>query len=390
MMNAMDKRTPEERLRDAGGTTSKPNSVADFLSADAWLARDTPEPDRLVGDLVTTTSRTFLVGRTGLGKTLLGIGLACGIASSAGFLHWQCHRPARVLYIDGEMPTELIKPRLADAMRRVGRKIAPGNLIVFARDIEDEVANRFPRIGPMQPLNTEEGRRWLLSLIDAITEAVGKPDVIIFDNVMSLVSGDQREEISWSGALDLVQDLTKRRIGQIWLDHTGHNSDRQYGSSTKAWRFDSVGVMTPLPDDQRDDREVAFTLSFDHPGKARRRTPDNWRDFETRTIRLADDQWTSEATSKTTRAAPKLSETARAFYDALRDALATTDTPGSTTRTKWYAEAVRTGLAEAVFSSDDYKVRRDKQSKFRTYMARLKAAGMIGIDGETVRDLLAG
>jgi hypothetical protein len=38
--------------------------------------------------------------------------------------------------------------------------------------------------------------------------------------------------------------------------------------------------MTPLPDDQRGRHEVAFTLSFEYPGKARRRTPDNWVDFD--------------------------------------------------------------------------------------------------------------
>src|SRR4029077_12619441 len=80
----------------------------------------------------------------------------------------------------------------------------------------------------------------------------------------------------WNETLPLVGNLTARRIGQVWLDHTGHNTERQYGSSTKAWRFDAVGVMTPLPDDQRGRHEVAFTLSFEYPGKARRRTPDNW------------------------------------------------------------------------------------------------------------------
>ena len=39
---------------------------------------------------------------------------------------------------------------------------------------------------------------------------------------------------------------------------------------------------------------TAFTLSFDYPGKARRRTPDNWQEFQARTIRLVDDQWVAE------------------------------------------------------------------------------------------------
>jgi putative DNA primase/helicase len=77
--------------------------LRDYLAIEAWASRQIKEPDRLLGDLLTTTTRIFLVGRTGLGKTMLGFAIACGIASGEGFLHWRSVRPARVLYVDGEM-----------------------------------------------------------------------------------------------------------------------------------------------------------------------------------------------------------------------------------------------------------------------------------------------
>jgi hypothetical protein len=341
-----------------------------------------PAPDRLLGDLLTTTSRMFLVGRTGLGKTLVGFSIACGIASGKGFLHWRSGRPARVLYIDGEMPGELIKSRSIDALRRSGVPPPPGNLLIYSRDTEDDFAKQFPTLGMMPPLNTEAGHNFVLALVDA----VGGVDVVVFDNVMSLVAGDHREEIPWNETLPLVGKLTARRIGQIWLDHTGHNTERQYGSSTKAWRFDAVGVMTPLPDDQRGRYEVAFTLSFEYPGKARRRTPDNWRDFETCIIRLKDDRWTSESVEPPAYSR-KLSPTGEQFYRAFLDALATSDTPGRTTRAIWFAEAARTGLADPLAPEDDYKAKDAKQSKFRKYLLEIKTASLIGVDGDVVTDL---
>jgi hypothetical protein len=85
-------------------------------------------------------------------------------------------------------------------------------------------------------------------------------------------------------------------VCQIWIDHTGHNAERQYGTSTKAWQFDTVGIMTPMRVEDRLPDEVAFTLCFDQPGKARRRSPENWDDFSPSIIRLRGDRWTSELT----------------------------------------------------------------------------------------------
>ena len=364
------------------GDPEPDSGLREHLAIEAWTERPIPPADRLLGDLVTTTTRTFLVGRTGLGKTLLALGMAVGMASGTGFLHWPSHRPARVLVIDGEMPCELIRARMIGALRRAAVPPAPGNLLLYARDAEEDFAARFPSLGAMPPLNTEAGHNWTLALIDAL----GGVDVVIFDNVMSLLQGVQKEEEAWAGALPLVQALTGRRIGQVWLDHTGHNQDRQYGSSTKAWRFDSVGVMAPLPDDQRARDETAFTLSFDHPGKARRRTPDNAADFEPVTIRVADDRWTAEPVNRRA-GTGRVSPAGRAWHKALLDALAITTTPGTTTRTAWFAEGARTGLAEPIETGDPYQRRDAKTRAFRKYLGELRAAGLVGVDGETVRSL---
>ena len=372
-----------EQPTGAGGKPDAPlPGLSEFLSVYAWAERDIPEPDRLLGDLLTTTSRMFLVGRTGLGKTLVGVAMACGMAAGTGFLHWRSSRAARVLYVDGEMPGELIKARCIDVLRRADKKPPPGNLLIFSRDMEDEFARRFPSLGRMEPLNTEAGQNYIRGLIDRL----GGVDVVVFDNVMSLLTGDMKDEVPWSETVPLVASLTTRRIGQVWLDHTGHNTDRQYGSAAKAWRFDAVGLMTALPDDRRNPRETAFQLSFEPPGKARRRTSDNWRDFETRVLRLRDDRWTSEPAEPTRRAA-RLSPMAEQFYRAFLDALATSRVPGQTTRDAWYAECVRTGIADAVAPDDHYRVRSAKQAKLRKYMVEIKLAGLIGVDGETVHDL---
>lgn len=352
---------------------------ADMLDVHAWAKLDIPPEAQLLGGLITPSARVFLVGRTGLGKTLFAHAMAAGMATGQGFLHWRSDRPSRWLIIDGEMPSALIKARAADALRRAGN-IPPRHLTVYSLDRAEEFAQLMPGLGMLEPINTEPGQKFVLELARLV-----EPEGIMFDNVMSLISGDQKDEVPWSQTLPLVAELTRRGIAQVYLDHTGHNTDRQYGSSTKGWRMDAIGLMTPLPAGDYCARgEVAFNLSFEHPGKARRRVADNWSDFETTTIRLTEDRWTSEAANtKTT----KLSPNAKLWYAALLDALCRSETPARTTRAEWYAEAVRTNLTEAIGKNDSPARRDNKLARQRKYSIELRNAGLIGIDGETVIDL---
>jgi len=373
----------------AGGSID--TDLRSTLSIEAWAVRDIPEPDRILGDFLTTTVRAFLVGRTGLGKTLLGIAIAAAAASGSDFLTWKAYRPVNVLYIDGEMPAELIKPRAIDAMRRLGDvKIPPGNLMIFGRDIEDEARRVCPDLPPFAPLNTDGGRAFLMSLIDA----VGGVDLVVFDNVMSLLEGDQKDELAWSAVLDLVTYLTTQRIGQLWLDHTGHNNDRQYGSSTKAWRFDAVGVMAPLKDEDQGDEDVpggatGFSLSFDHPGKARRRTPDNWQQFQAQIVRLVDDRWVWEPAGDVKKQGKGggLKPAQQAVYEALLDAVVVSGTPGQTTRAVWLAECQRKGLVEAFEIDDDGAERKRKTAGFRGRMSELATLKYIGVNHDIINIL---
>src|SRR5208282_3646421 len=96
--------------------------------------------------------------------------MASSIAAGRGFLHWTAPRPARVLFVDGEMSRRLMKVRLADAARRLGQ--IPDTLSVVCRD----------DVGDMPPLNTTGGQAY----IDNIIERLGGVDLVIFDNVQSL------------------------------------------------------------------------------------------------------------------------------------------------------------------------------------------------------------
>lgn len=250
-----------------------------------------PPETRFLGEVVTNASRIFLVGSTGLGKSQLAHAIGAGLASGNGFLDWQTDKPegARVLVVDGEMSTRTIKKRMTAAMRREGSSLAAGKMILFAMDRAEEFAARFPELGAVSALNRPQGAAFLLRLIRLVN-----PDVVVFDNVMSLTEGDQKDEITWKQAEPLIKTVTGLGIAQIWLDHTGHDKSRQYGANAKAWIMDAVGIMTTATGNGNG--QIAFRLSFDptRNGKARHRDEDNAADFADRIIRLANDEWICE------------------------------------------------------------------------------------------------
>ena len=123
-----------------------------------------------------------MAGDIGLGKSMLAIAWGMHCALGRDFLHWQGRRPAKILYIDGEMSRRLLKKRLADEVARIGTR--PKTF--FALSSED--------IPDMQPLNTEAGQ----TIIEAIIrEHCGGVDFIAFDNIMALISGEHKEEEGW-------------------------------------------------------------------------------------------------------------------------------------------------------------------------------------------------
>jgi hypothetical protein len=327
------------------------------LTLDEWRSRDLPEPDLLMGHWLTTTTRALLTAATGLGKTNYGLALGMRCAACKDFLHWRAHRPARVLYIDGEMSRRLLRQRVLDEERRVG--ITPEAF--FALSHEDVVGFR--------PLNTIEGQAWMNALI----EKVGGVDLVIVDNIMSLTVGDMKDPEPWQQTIPWALSLTKRAIGQVWIHHTGHDESRSYGDKTREWQMDTVAHLDAV---KRDDTDVSFSMAFK---KARERMPATRFDFQDVKIALVNDQWEHELTQ--TRRPDKIAGQTASALDALRNVVGSDDAttlPGNrraVDREHWIAELTRLGLI------DPEGKKESARSLFNRWRRELVAAHRIACEG---------
>jgi hypothetical protein len=232
----------------------------------SWLTRKLPLRDYLLGSVLSSTSRWLIFGNTGVGKTLLAMSMAGAIASAGSFLGWEGKRRARVIYLDGEMPAETFKERMELVAAECGPTIA-----LFGYNREDLESHG----EIMPPLNTPEGQAWLWREIDAVN-----PDAIFFDSIMCLLGGPMTDEQGWEPIKLLMRKITARRIAQVWLHHTGHDANKQFGTKTREWELDTVVALK--------EEAKGVLLEFT---KARLRTPKTAAAFKSRVIIRDENGW---------------------------------------------------------------------------------------------------
>jgi RecA-family ATPase len=239
----------EAKKRKPAPTVLSPSIDKAVLPLSDWLGRDLPPPDPFLGYWLTTTSRVLFPAPTGVGKSLFGVALGMRISGGFPFLRWVGRRACKVLYIDGEMSNRLLKERLADEAKRLG-VVPSGFHALNHEDVEN-----------FAPLNTPEGQ----NMIEAVITKIGGVEFITFDNVMSLVSGDMKDEEGWRQTLPLQHSLTRRKIGQMWLHHTGHDEKKSYGTKTREWQMDTVLFGESI---ERPDTDVSIKLEFSKGARA--------------------------------------------------------------------------------------------------------------------------
>ena len=108
---------------------------------------------------------SMLVAPRGEGKTFLAMSVAFAAARGESLLGWPCRRPARVLYVDGELPGAFLQERL-----KLFGAPPRGTVHIVSREAFMLRQEAMPDIG------TAEGREVMDLIIDRVN-----PDLVILD-----------------------------------------------------------------------------------------------------------------------------------------------------------------------------------------------------------------
>jgi putative DNA primase/helicase len=224
-----------------------------IVSALELLALDLPPREMVLVPVLPSKGIAMLYGPRGLGKTHVALGIAWAAASSGTFLKWRAPVARRVLYVDGEMPQEVMQERVARLAAGDGPNPTEGMLRFQLADMQDE---------PMPDLATLEGQAWL-------ERHWGEPpDLLILDNLSCLAGAVRDNEAdSWSPMQSWLLSLRRRGVTVLIVHHAGKGG-QQRGTSRREDVLDTV-IALRRPADYSPAEGARFEVHFEKARGAR-------------------------------------------------------------------------------------------------------------------------
>ena len=235
------------------------------LRLDELLVLDVKPRAQILAPILPEKGLAMLYAPRGMGKTNLALSMTYAIASGGSILKWQAPRPARCLYIDGEMPMATLKERMANIVQgATGPVPDPDNFKLLAADYHP---NGLPNLA------SPDGQ----ALLDPLLEGV---EFIALDNLSTLVPATRDNDAdSWNTMQGWL--LKQRRQGRaVLMAHHAGKGGQQRGTSRREDVLDTV-IALRHPSDYTAEEGARFEV---HIEKARGCFGDDVKAFEAKMV----------------------------------------------------------------------------------------------------------
>ncbi len=229
--------------------------VSDFLS------KKLPKREYIISPCLPQQGLMMIFAKRGIGKTYFALLLASKIALGESLFddRWQVTKKRKVLYLDGEMPANVMQERLKTLIDN--HQELNDNLQIITRDLQTH--------GLMPNIADEEGQESLELIIKDF-------DVIIVDNLSTLaIGGKENEASSWDSIAQWALKLRSQGKSIIFIHHAGKNNS-QRGTSKREDILDTV-INLKNPSDYNPEEGARFEVHFE---KSRGFAGDEAKSFE--------------------------------------------------------------------------------------------------------------
>jgi putative DNA primase/helicase len=172
--------------------------------------------DKILGDWWCEGDLGIEYGPRGAGKTWIAIGMGGAISTGGQFGEWKAPKPQKVLYVDAEMPPDLIRARCE------GMSAVNNNFEILNHEILFERSEK--TINLIVPEQQQ-------AITDRCLRSNAK--VLIVDNLSTATSGmKENDSDSWELINRWLLSLRRLRISVVLLHHAGR-SGQMRGTSRR-------------------------------------------------------------------------------------------------------------------------------------------------------------
>lgn len=239
------------------------------------LAMEIQPRQPLLEPILTKQSLSMLYAWRGIGKSWLALSIGYAVATGSPLLRWNAPAPARVLYIDGELPANVLQNRMAMIVKSFYKEPPQADYFqILTPDMQ--------RDGIMPNLSDPIGQA-------AIDVHARKADLIIVDNLSTMArSGKENEGESWLPVQQWALQHRAQGRAVLFVHHSGKGG-QQRGSRRREDVLDTV-ISLKRPPDYDAKQGAAFELHFE---KARNLTGDDAESLEIEMVSVGDGiKWT--------------------------------------------------------------------------------------------------
>jgi hypothetical protein len=205
---------------------------------------------KLLGDFFCEGDLGFIFAFRGVGKTWLALSIARALSEGGAIGPWQAHAAVKVLYVDGEMPADLMRDRDQGLRGSAGEVDFLNHEILFDRT--------------QKVLNITDSE-----VQQAITGYCLEHGikVVVLDNLSTLASGmKENDSFAWEQVNNWLLQFRRLKIAVIVVHHAGRNGEAR-GTSKREDAAFWVIVLDDAKKHSEDKKGARFISRFTKPSR---------------------------------------------------------------------------------------------------------------------------